>query len=189
MKVSEQFVLLAGTANKLKYHSKLTTVAAVIYDLILDGAVKLDEKNRLVINQQSVFELTNYEEKVYNLIKKYSPVKMFILIGKIYAELRACGIHKDVMEGLNSQKIDLEKKTHSIIEELRADVLEDGTMSEESSILLLLMKQSKCMNYYFSNHESSIVSDKLKSLKSSNEFRFYSILRKTIVISDLLTWS
>lgn len=189
MKISEQFVLLAGTANKLKYHSKLTTVAAVIYDLILDGAIRLDEKNCLVINQQSAGKLTNFEEKVYSIIKKYSPVKMFILIGKMYVDFKASSIHKDVMSGLKSQRIDLDKKAHSIIEELRADVLEEGTMSEESSILLLLMKQSKCMSYYFSKHERNIVANELKSLKNSKEFRFYSILSKTIAMSDLLTWS
>lgn len=189
MKISEQFILLASAANKHKYHSKLTTVAAIIYDLILEGWIDFNEKNQLVANHQGESELTKFEKNIYEQTKKYSPIKMCLLISKIYVNFDARNIYKDVTAYFKLESISFEERTHSVIEELRAEVLEEGKMSEDSAILLLLMKQSKCMSYYFSKHEINAVSARIKHLKKSNEFRFYSVLKKTIILLDLLTWS
>ena len=189
MKIVDELVLLVNHANKLRYHSKLTTVIAVVYDLILCGVVELDDKNRLIINDVDKDKLRDYEKDMYDIIKRYKSPSLCGLIINIYLNFNARNLYKRIISYMDLYEEGLKQRTNLIIEGIRAEVLEDERMSEETSVIVLLLKLSKCLNYYFSKYEKTTVRKKLNSIKGTKEYRFYSILRKTVIISDLLTWS
>lgn len=57
-----------------------------------------------------------------------------------------------------------------IIEYLKADVLEEGIISDESIFMLWLLKESGCMQDVFSKSDLELVQDKVNNLVISNKF-------------------
>lgn len=178
MKVATDFVALVSNAKGVKYHSKLHCVGALVFDLISSGAVSLDNKSRLSPNSFDSSKLSRAETVIYDAIQKSPGKKLSWLLTKVYVSMRSGELFQMVRSGESSVNI----------EELRAEILEDDNVTEESAVILLLLKQSRCLDYYFSKYEQKTVREKLKSLSSSADYRTFSTISRTIMVLDALTW-
>lgn len=191
MKIAEEYVLLCEQAPKMKYHPKLTTVAAILYDLILMDAVRLNNSGMLRLNPDfNESRLEEYEQILFQEIKKNSSKKLWAMIMKHYVNLDSNRFHQSVLRKCESKKQNTENQVSNAIEELRAELLEEGKMTEESAVLALLLKQSKILKYYFSDYECKTLSKRLKEIPMDTEhYNFFRTLRNTIRLSDILTWT
>ena len=191
MKIAEEYVLLCERAQKLKYHPKLTTAAAILYDLILMDAVRLDNSGMLHVNPDfNESKLEAHEKTLFQEIKKHSSKKLWAMIMKHYAFLDSNRFHKAVLQKCEQEKRNTEKQISAVVEELRADLLEEGRVTEESAVLTLLLKQAKILKYYFSDYECKTLSKRLKEIPvDTAHYNFFRTLRNTIKFSDILTWS
>lgn len=59
----------------------------------------------------------------------------------------------------------------SVVEMLRAEVLEDGTMTEDAAALTVLLERGKCLKPYFSAFEQKEIREKLRRITASPEGR------------------
>lgn len=189
MKVSEEYVLLSKNAKKLKYHWKLTSTVAIIYDLIMLDAIHIGKDGKLIVKTYDISKLKDYEIIVYNMIARYKEVKLYFIILRIYLTLQSKEINTLIQEKLMMKQEEKDDIVSNIIEGMRAEVLEEGTISEETAVLVLLLKQSKCLKYYFSKYEEKAMFRNLSSLKYTEQYIFYNIYSRTVAIADILTWS
>lgn len=59
----------------------------------------------------------------------------------------------------------------SVVEMLRAEVLEDGTMTEDAAALTVMLERGKCLKPYFSAFEQKEIREKLRRITASPEGR------------------
>ncbi len=180
MKTAIEFASLVTNAHCLKYHSKLHCVGAIVFDLISCEVVYLDDRNRLCARPADASGLTPAEQSVYGIISKSKPKTMSAIIAEVYLEIKSKAIFRKILDD-GSEDLN--------VEEFRSEVLECGDLTEEAAVLLLLLKQSRCLNFYFSKHEQVELRAALKRVAAMEDKKIFSQIRRAITLLDILTWS
>lgn len=162
-------------------------VAAALLDLINNGFVRLENKKIVVTGELD--EQFGYLSPMYEIIKKSSKPKSIeslvegytfsftdknlkALLQSIGGALVADGCAEEVIKkGLfnRSQKRILPNRacTENVIQKVRAELLEDGIVSDETVALVSLLNKAGFIKQYFSRHESQELGRRLKEIKTS----------------------
>lgn len=162
--------------------------AAGALDMCLAGSLAFDEKDRLKIAGKLPENLTflsdMYEEiksnKKYTIEKLVSEYvlsftgKKLLLYEKAVAEsLDKKGAAKlENGKGLFSEKVICipdPKEKDRVIQELRAEFLEAGNMSNDMVLLGALLYKSQQIKRFFSKYESDCLKNRLKEIKKTRE--------------------
>lgn len=192
LSVTEKFLLVSlNSRGKLPVFGIEVSscfAAAGVLDMCLSGCLAFGEKNRLKavkpLPENLCFLRGMYEEieRKGNLtIEKITLDYVFSFTGKklsLYEKAAAESLEKNgaaeltVNKGIFSDKvICIPKEDHKdrIIQEIRAEFLEDGNMTEEMVLLGALMYKSQQIKKYFSRYETDALKKRLKEIKKSRE--------------------
>ncbi len=179
-----------GKFPALSTEKAVCFVAAGILELRLEKCISIDGKKlditgELPANRQ-------YLKPLYNLIAQKAPVKLervveaynFCLTNKHSAQLMesvgesliqlglASEGHAGLL-GLGSKKgyAPTQEAVRSVVEMLRAELLEDGEITEEAATLVILLEKAKCLKPYFSQYEQKEIKKKLRKIIDSPKGR------------------
>ena len=186
-----QEYLLCTLNEKGKYSSfdmekGACLVAGGVLELLMDGVVCLDGKKIATTGPLPVEK--EYLRTVYEYIRREEPVKLesvmehfsfsfsdkdlYALMGDVGDTLAEAGYIQKGMAGLLGKTVvylpDPQAKD-GVIQKIRAELLEDGELSEDIVALTALLQKSGELSRYFSAYEKKALKARLKSIKDSCE--------------------
>lgn len=205
LSTTEQFIILDLMGKNLIKNkkvkvgnSKIYSIASIFIDLCFKDKIAFNENQQVIITNS---ELTGieYNDIVLKTItsKKTMSIKEWIeyfyshpkLRDSIYNAITQSIIKKDALEVisspslLNSSKksyIDSKNIGDFIVQKLRAELLEDGNIDDNTLSLVILLDENKMLMSYFSEYEYKDIKDKIEKMyedKATNKFK---IIKKAI---------
>ena len=190
LSISQKYLLCAlsskGKIPALSFERIIAMAAAGVVDLMIDGVVETDGK-KLSLKKPLLTD-KSYLGPIYNYIEKKQPVnfKTVIehfsvtftgknsdeLIDSIGSSLVATGCVKQEKRGIFGNKnayIPDEKAVDNIIQNIRAEVLEDGELTEDIAALTVILDKTGALMKFFSAYEKKAVKQRLKEIKNNPE--------------------
>lgn len=205
LSTTEQFIILDLMGKNLIKNkkvkvgnSKIYSIASIFIDLCFKDKIAFNENQQVIITNS---ELTGieYNDIVLKTItsKKTMSIKEWIeyfyshpkLRDSIYNAITQSIIKKDALEVisspslLNSSKksyIDSKNIGDFIVQKLRAELLEDGNIDDNTLSLVILLDENKMLMSYFSEYEYKDIKDRIEKMyedKATNKFK---IIKKAI---------
>ncbi len=177
-----------GKISGLQTERLVCFVAAGILDLQLEGCLAVEGK--LVRTAAPLPEARRYLQPLYDYISQKKTVKLTAAIEAYqisFTDKRMRELTEAVGDSLVGMGMAEERETgllgrrkgyvpgqeavRSVVEMLRAEVLEEGEMTEEAAALAILLERAKCLKLYFSPFEQKEMAGRIKALVSSPEGR------------------
>src|SRR5699024_7203782 len=96
-------------------------------------------------------------------------VKLMEDVGRSLVDL---GLAQEARGGLLGHKknfVAAKTAVESVIDMVRAELLEDGEVTEDIAALVVLLEKGKCVKTYFSAYEQKTIKEKLKAIVASPE--------------------
>ena len=169
---------------------ELLSVSGIL-ELLEGGFIIKDEKDRLLAEKDLGLELpylkSLYEyivsrkkpTKIETIVTDYSnafgkPIYTFIqAIGDSLAEQNAVTIEtsKKMLGGTKTKYLPVGSSVTHVIEKIRAEILEEGVMSDETVILAILLQKAGIIKDFFSKVESAQLKNRLKELKQNESYK------------------
>lgn len=186
-----QEYLLCTLNKKGKYSSMdmekgVCLVAGGILELLIEDVVRLEGKKISTI--ASLPEEKEYLRTLYEQIRKKQPVKLesiveyfsfnfsnknlYVLIDDIGDTLEKDGCVRKETGGLFGKTtlyLPNPRAKDAVIQNIRAELLEDGEISEDIVALTALLNKSGDLSRYFSAYEKKDLKARLKNINNSSE--------------------
>ena len=190
LSISQKYLLCAlsskGKIPALSFERIIAMAAAGVVDLMIDGVVETDGKKLSV--KKPLLTDKSYLSPIYNYIEKKQPVnfKTVIehfsvtftgknsdeLIDSIGGPLVTVGCVKQEKRGIFGNKnayIPDEKAVDNIVQNIRAEILEDGELTEDIAALTVILDKTGALMKFFSAYEKKAVKQRLKEIKNNPE--------------------
>lgn len=163
-------------------------VAGALWELISNNFVHIQNKRIVIVRE--IEESFNYLSPMFELIQNSKPKTIKNLVGEyvfsltekdlkalihsVAKSLVLAGYAKDVcnkgfLGRTNRYIVPRKDKTENVIQKIRAELLEDGTVSEETVGLASLLNKSGLLKQYFSKYESQQLKVRLNEIKNSDQ--------------------
>ena len=71
------------------------------------------------------------------------------------------------------------EEVRSVVEQMRAELLEDGPVCDDTAALVVLLEQVKCLKVYFSDFEQKAIREKIKAVVDTPEGK---------IVKDMMTY-
>lgn len=171
-----------GRISSFDFDKIMCMAASGVVELLLDDIVELDNKKLSV--RRALPSEKDFLRSIYRYIEKKQPVKFEKVVenysitftDKNSSELISCIGDSLVQAGCVTKKkggffdgkdlyLPDERAVDSIIQNIRAEILEDGEISEDMVALTALLGKSGQLTRYFSAYEKKDVKNKLKEIK------------------------
>lgn len=186
-----QEYLLCTLGEKGKYSSMqiekgVCFVAAGILELLMDGVIETDGKKAWVKTPLPLEQ--SYLSSLYGMIEQKQPVTLErilenysfnitdqnikTLLQAVGDSLEQAGCVKKERGGLlrkSTLYIPLAKEKDAVIQKIRAELLEDGNLSDDVIALTVLLQKCGELSRYFSAYEKKDLKARLKTIKESCE--------------------
>ncbi len=164
--------------------SSTCLLAGGLLELLMDGYISIDDKKKIFINKDLSSDKM-YLTPIYELIKNNKPMKIETIAEKYAFDFKkpdelfksvgysivAYGcVVAEGNQGLFKNKVSFlpnENEVTKVVEKLRAELLEEGDVSDESIVLGALLNKSGLIKKYFSKYEMQKLNDRLKEIKHS----------------------
>lgn len=194
LSIIQEYTILAvnkkGKIPALCTEKAVCFVAAGILELRLEKCISIDGKKLTVIGELPANR--QYLKPLYDFIAQKAPVKLekviesynFSLtdkrsvqlmesVGGSLVQLALAQEGRGGLFGLGNKKsyIPTQEAVRLVVEMLRAELLEDGEITEEAAALVILLERSKCLKFYFSQYEQKEMKNKLQQIIDSPEGR------------------
>ena len=190
LSISQAYLLCAvndkGTISDFSTEKLVGFVAAGLLDLRLAGCVSLEEKR--VSTSGPLPASRSYLEPLYDFIAQKEPVKLSkvaesytfsftnkqldALFDAVGASLEAPGMLQAAKKGLLGGRrhyVPTRQAVSAVVDMLRAELLEEGPISDEGAALATLLDQAKCLKRYFSDFERKEIRRRLQELARTPE--------------------
>lgn len=155
-------------------------VMAGLFDMVFEGAVEIGEKKRLKAVKELPDNLS-FLRGLYDLIRdkqKLTPDKLASEYVLTFTGRRLADYFKAIARSLEEKgAADSEKdgkvcfpkegEKDRIIQEIRAELLEDGAVSKEILLLTALMYKGRQIKKYFSKYEADCLKKRIKEIKNT----------------------
>ena len=155
-------------------------VVAGLFDMVFDGVVEIGVKKRLKAVKELPDNLS-FLRCLYDMIvekQKLTPDKLVSEFVLTFTGKRLTNYLKAVAGSLAEKGLaDLEKdgevcfpkegEKDKIIQEIRAELLEDGVVSKEIVLLTALMYKGQQIKKYFSKYEADCLKKRIKEIKET----------------------
>ena len=192
LSIIQKYLLCAanekGIISSLSTEKQVCFVAAGLLELQLAGCLSLEGKKAEITGPLP--KSRQHLRPLYDFIAEKSPMKiekvveayriaftdkrMNELLAAVGGSLIALGLAEEGKAGLLGRKavyMSDREAVRSVVEELRAELLEEGPVTEDAAALTVLLDKGKCLKPYFSQFEQKEMRRKLKSLTDSPEGR------------------
>lgn len=172
-------------------------VASVFIELLLNGTIGIDNKNKVIINKK-LDEDKEYLKLIYNRISSAKPRSLkrwmeYYLFTLTYKSAKE--VIKSVIKTLEANNnLQLEKKRYflkekitynvdndnlkEIIQNMKEEFLEKNTLTKENIVLGELMLQSKLLKKYFSKYEKRKLKARIKEAKKSELWKDINLVQE-----------
>jgi hypothetical protein len=209
--IAEEFSLIAwkydqspGNFAGKEKTIQLFSIGALFIDLSLQGKIELDEKDAVMIKEEApsgneaadrLLQLIG-ESKKPQKFKKWMTV--FYNDGKkrnyVYEAVTASLMKQHLLEIKEKRTLGLFKSRKPIVmqdaqdpvvQKIRAELLEEGTVTKETAALCFLLEKAKMLKHYFSNYEQKQLKSRLKELQAAYEEEWRTIKRIQQLISEM----
>ena len=185
LSISQEYYLCAvnekGSISSFAAEKLVCLVASALLDMKLADCIEIENKRVQVIGDLP--EELSFLDSLYVFIHVGKPVKvekileeytysmtdkrLKRLMADLGRSMEEDGITKEVVSGLfggKSSYVPNQKAVELVIDKVRAEMLEEGTVTEETAALVVLLDISKSMKYYFSKYEQKKIKEKLERL-------------------------
>ncbi|MDZ5253635.1 GPP34 family phosphoprotein [Clostridium sp. LIBA-8841] len=168
-------------------------------ELFLDNKIAFNEKDQIIVTDarltgiQYVDEVLKTIHESKNLKKLDGWIEHFYIhskfCSKVYNSIVKEIIDNGILEKENGEKlVDFSKGTFKdskdigehIIQKLRAELLEERSIDENTMYLSLLLDSNKMLMAYFSEYEYKIIKERIEEVAKSNETRIFKLIKKEI---------
>lgn len=183
----EYFLCAANNKGTFTMYNQKAIVCLVISGLLelqLEQCITMKNKEITVCNPlpahmqyiKPLYDTINQGKpiKIRKVIDRYlmslSDKKINELVQSVRGSLQQADLLEPVEIGLFRKKEYLVPKKQaitSVVEKLRAELLEDGELTEEAIAMAVLLQNSNCLKNYFSKFEQDTLKTKMKEIKSS----------------------
>lgn len=188
LSLTQQYLLCVlnknGKLPAFGLEKTLCLSAAGVLELLMEDALSFDGKKLTV--KSALPEEKAYLRPVYQAVERKQPVKfesiveyfsldftdkhMNELIDSIGASLAKKGcVQREEKSGLFGGKdlyIPNEADVDAVVQSIRAELLEDGELSEDVVALTMLLNKSGDLKQYFSAYEKKDLKKRLKEIKN-----------------------
>ena len=192
LSIIQKYLLCAvsekGTLSDVSTEKQVCFVAAGLLELQLEGCLSLEGKKAEITGPLP--KSRQHLRPLYDFIAEKSPMKiekvveayriaftdkrMKELLAAVGGSLAALGLAEEGKTGLLGTKavyMSDREAVRSVVEELRAELLEEGPVTEDAAALTVLLDKGKCLKPYFSQFEQKEMRRKLKALLDAPEGR------------------
>ena len=192
LSVIQEYMLCAvndkGVLPAMDTEKQVCLVAAGLLELQLEGCITIEGKTLrpaapLPEGRAHLKPLDDFiREK--NIMKISALVEAYCLsltdkrlrtlwdaVGGSLADLGVAEAGKAGLLGNKTAYVPRREAVGSVVEMLRAEVLEDGAVSEDAAALAVLLERGKCLKPYFSAFEQKEIREKLRRITASPEGR------------------
>lgn len=206
LSLSEEFVVVAsGTSQAPKAHMsgnymRIYTIGAAIIEMILQGQLHVNEQGKLEAVRPAYNDAG--KQAILDIIRgSRNPRKMKNWISYFLYRSGKAGRIFDLLIQPLFQKEQLRREEYKVlfifpasrilanvrskdrvVQGIRAEVLEEGPVSIETSVLVLLLEASKQLKYYFSEYERDEMQTRIKRLQAEQnaEWKVIEQIKKAI---------
>ena len=173
-----------GKVSSFSIEKGMCLAAAGLLELLMDRVVRLDNEKLSV--EKALPEEKKYLRSIFYFIDQKQPVnfKKVVeyytitftdknineLIDDVGSSLAVCGCAKEEKGGLFGGKthyIPDKEAMDGVIQNIRAELLEDGEISEDIVALAALLDKSGQIKKYFSAYEKDDLKKRLKEIKDN----------------------
>lgn len=188
-----QEYLLCSLNEKGKYSSMdmqkgVCLVAGGILELLMEDILRLEHQTLTVL--APLPSEKGYLQEIYSLVAGKGPVKvervveyfsfsisdkhLSSLMQSVGNSLVAAGCAEKAAGGFFRKSVryrPVPQAKDSVVQSIRAELLEDGELSEDIVALTVLLHKSDCLSCYFFAYEKKDLKARLKSIRDSGENR------------------
>lgn len=186
MAITQEYLMLASNEKgKMSLmngtEAKAGIVVAGMMDLVLDKAIKIEQKKAEVTGElpEELFFLSSLygylQEKkrsVTKVVEDYclsmTDSRLNQLIADTGESLVKSGAATEEKGGLLGNKslfIPSEVCKEELIDSLKTEVMQKDTLTLHDTVLVTLLQETKCLKQYFSKHETGVLKERLKAMK------------------------
>ena len=164
----------------------LGLVAGALLELQMEGCIAVDGKKVSVAG--ALPQDKWYLKPLYDFIREKQSVKLYVVVdaynfswtdkrinelrdavGSSLVQLGAASACKAGLLGKQAGYLPGPETVRSVVEQMRAELLEEGPVSDETAVLVALLERVKCLKAYFSAFEQKAVRQKIEALAQSPE--------------------
>ena len=164
----------------------LGLVAGALLELQMEGCIAVDGKK--VSAAGALPQDKGYLKPLYDFIREKQSVKLYVVVdaynfswtdkrinelrdavGGSLVQLGAASACKAGLLGKQAGYLPGPETVRSVVEQMRAELLEEGPVSDETAVLVALLERVKCLKAYFSAFEQKAVRQKIEALTQSPE--------------------
>lgn len=164
----------------------LGLVAGALLELQMEGCIAVDGKKVSVAG--ALPQDKGYLKPLYDFIREKQSVKLYVVVdaynfswtdkrinelrdavGGSLVQLGAASACKAGLLGKQAGYLPEPETVRSVVEQMRAELLEEGPVSDETAVLVALLERVKCLKAYFSAFEQKAVQQKIEALTQSPE--------------------
>lgn len=188
--ISQKYLLCVlnekGKLPSIDTGIEICLLAGALFDLKFSDDVKIGEDKKIYINDQLDPSLQHIES-LYTFIKESKPMKVDKLaseycfsfsdkrkkqllndIGMSLVNLGSATYEKGGFFGNTDCYITKKEYVDNIIENIRAELLEDGNVSDDIIALVSLLEKSNQIKRYFSAYEKDKLKLRIKEIKDTD---------------------
>lgn len=186
--ITQEYMICAvnenGKISGFSTEKQVCFVAAGLLEMQLENCIKINKKNVIVTAELPADKM--HLKPLYDFINQSKPVKLekvaeaynCSLTDKRLSEfmdavgtsLESMGFVKISQTGLFGNKqsyIPTKEAINYVIDLIRSELLEDGTVTADIASLMILLDKSKVIKTYFSSFEQKEIKTKLKQITNS----------------------
>ena len=177
--ISQEYLICAvnekGTLFTFNTEKMVCLVAAALLELQLEGCVTVDKKY-ITGEKAHLRPLYDYLKgdkpmRTEKLLEEYTysitDARLKELMAAIGDSLVGRGLVEPVQSGLLGRKQGYRptrEAIHSVVDLVRAELLEEGEVTEDVAALVILLDQGKCLKPYFSAFEQKEMQANLQAI-------------------------
>ena len=173
-----------GKISSMEMEKTTCLAASAVVELLMEDILAFDGKKLSI--QVALPEEKSYLRQVYDVVVKKQPVKfenaieyfsfnftdkyinrLIEDIGETLAELGCVRKEKGGFMNGKTLYIPNEADVDHIVQNIRAELLEDGEISEDIVVLTALLNKSQDLQRYFSSYEKQALKKRLAEIKEN----------------------
>lgn len=186
--ISDEFILLTkGRKMKSSFIGKkrvkqMFAVGGLFMDLLISNIIGFDDRDRIVIKDRTVHIKHESAKRLYSLIQTTKPLTFKKWMSKFNFTSKE---RKYIYSAFNENLYNINELQQKTVEKIRAELLEEGTVSEETIALTLLLTASKTIKDYFSKFEINQLNERINEFQKLYPSRWKDIQRINKEIENL----
>jgi hypothetical protein len=164
---------------------QMYAMGGLFLDLLIDDIIGMDEKKKIVIRDQNPHIEHEAAKMLFALIKNEKPRTFRRWMGKFNIPSKERVSIFSAFDHDSKSIADLQRNT---VEKLRAELLEEGPVNEETIALTMMLSASKTIMDYFSKYEINQLKERIREFQNEHPARWKTIqsINKEIEYMDLI---